>query len=295
VLAGEGSIFIDRTAHKTIYDGCVYARGLGASMAPFDASDPQHLDDLLRASPAGRGRLVCVDGVNSMTGNIPDLPTLARICREHGALLYVDDAHGFGVIGERGASETTPYGIGGNSIVAHTGETYDDVILVGGFSKAYSSLLAFLALPSWLKAHLKVAAPPYLYSGPSPTASLASVLAGFEVNARRGDALRQTLFRHTARVLDHVRTLGVATPNRTGTPIIEIPLASSAKIGLVADLLWREGVYVTLAAYPLVPRDQVGFRIQLTAAHTDEEIDGLLKTIGTLAGEGMLRSDSAGE
>ena len=78
-------------------------------------------------------------------------------------------------------------------------------MLVGGFSKAYSSLLAFLALPTWLKNHLKVAAPPYLYSGPSPTASLATVLAGFEVNERRGDAIRADLYRKTARVLDHVR------------------------------------------------------------------------------------------
>jgi len=293
VLAGEGTILFDHTAHKTIYDGCVYARGLGASITPFNAADPQHLDDTLRAAPARPGRLVCMDGVNSMTGNVPDLPTIARICRAHGALLYIDDAHGFGVIGERSESETTPYGIRGNSVVAHCDEVYDDLILVGGFSKAYSSLLAFLAVPTWLKNHLKVAAPPYLYSGPSPTASLAGVLAGFEVNASRGEDLRRTLFWHTTRVLDQIRTLGLETPNTTGLPIIELPLHASDKFGAVADLLWREGVYVTLAAYPLVPHDQVGIRIQLTAAHTDEEIAGLLKTIEMLAGEGLLRQATA--
>ena len=289
VLAGQGTVLFDHTAHKTIFDGCVYARGLGASIAPFNSGDPQHLDDLLRASPADRGRLVCMDGVNSMTGDVPDLATLARICREHDALLYVDDAHGFGVIGERSAAETTPYGVRGNGIVAYAGEVYDDVILVGGFSKAYSSLLAFIALPTWLKEHLKVAAPPYLYSGPSPTASLVGVLAGFEVNARRGEALRHTLYAHTARVLDHVRTLGVETPNTSGTPIIELPLASSDNMELVGDLLWRDGAYVTLAAYPLVPHDQVGFRIQLTATHTPEQVDDLLKTIEMLAAKGLLR------
>jgi 8-amino-7-oxononanoate synthase len=289
VLAGKGTILFDHTAHKTIYDGCVYARGLGASIAPFNSSDPQHLDDLLRASPADQGRLVCMDGVNSMTGNVPDLPAIARICRDHGALLYVDDAHGFGVIGERSSAETTSYGVRGNGIVAYTGETYEDLILVGGFSKAYSSLLAFLALPTWLKEHLKVAAPPYLYSGPSPTASLASVLAGFEVNARRGDALRDTLFSHTARVLDRVRALSLETPNNTGTPIVELPLAVSDQVGLVTDLLWQAGVYVTVAAYPLVPHDQVGFRIQLTASHTDEQIDELIETIEMLAARGLLK------
>ena len=289
ILAGEGTVLFDHTAHKTIYDGCVYARGMGATIAPFHSDDPDHLDDMLRASAHKRGRLVCMDGVNSMTGNVPDLPTIAEVCRNHGALLYVDDAHGFGVIGERSPDEPTPYGLRGNGAVRHTGESYDDLVFVGGFSKAYSSLLAFLALPTWLKNHLKVAAPPYLYSGPSPTASLASVLAGFDINDTRGEQLRTVLWRHTERVLDHIRALGLVTPNTAGTPIVEMPLASADDMDAVAEALWNEGIYVTLASYPLVPRDQVGFRIQLTAAHTDEQIDALLATIGKLAGKGLLR------
>ncbi len=289
LLIGDGTVFVDHIAHKTIYDGCVYARGLGASMVKFDSEQPDQLAELLRRSPADRGRLVCMDGVNSMTGNVPDLPRLARICRENHALLYVDDAHGFGVIGQRELSDPTPYGRRGNGIVAYSDETYDDLILVGGFSKAYSSLLAFLALPTWLKEHLKVAAPPYLYSGPSPTASLASVLAGFDVNERRGDALRGTLHRLTDRVLRHVAARGIVTPNATGTPIIGVPLASPDQFDVVTDILWREGIYVTLAAYPLVPHDQVGFRIQLTSAHTDAEIDRLNTVLDKLADRGLLR------
>ncbi len=289
ILANDGYVFYEHTAHKTIYDGCVYARGLGATIASFNGDDPQHLEDLLRSTPRGKTRLVCMDGVNSMTGNIPDLSIYARICRDNDAMLYVDDAHGFGVIGERSPAETSTYGARGNSIVAHAGESYDDIILVGGFSKAYSSMLAFLALPTWLKEHLKVAAPPYLYSGPSPTASLAGVLAGFDINAQRGEKVRHTLFSHTDRILERVRDLGVYTPNDTGTPIIELPLAASDMVARVTEILWGEGIYVTVAAYPLVPHDQVGFRIQVTAAHTDEQIDGLLSTIDTLARDGYLR------
>jgi 8-amino-7-oxononanoate synthase len=215
-----------------------------------------------------------MDGVNSMTGNAPDLAAFAQICRDYDALLYVDDAHGFGVIGESPSAEN-PYGLRGNSIVRHLGESYDNVVLVGGFSKAYSSLMAFLALPTQLKNLLKVAAPPYLYSGPSPTASLATVLAGLAVNDARGDGIRADLLRKTTRVLDTVHTLGLHTPNTAGLPIIELPLANPDDIDAVGDFLFTRGIYVTLAAYPLVPRDQVGFRIQVTAANTDEEIDQL--------------------
>jgi 8-amino-7-oxononanoate synthase len=293
ILAGKGHIFLDSQAHKTIYDGSMYARGLGATVQRFRANDPEHLAELLRAAPKNEAKIVAMDGVNSMTGNAPDLKAFAAVARQYDAVLYVDDAHGFGVLGERAANEISPYGIKGNAIVKYCGETYDNIVLVGGFSKSYSSLLAFLALPTWLKNHLKVAAPPYLYSGPAPTASLATVLAGFQVNAKRGDAIRADLYRKSRKVLDHVRDLGVFTPNTGDTPVVELPLAAGQDIDAVGKLLWERGIYVTLAAYPLVPRDQVGFRAQVTAANTDEEIDELNAVITDLARQGKLRLTSA--
>jgi 8-amino-7-oxononanoate synthase len=184
--------------------------------------------------------------------------------------------------------ETSPYGNRGNAIVRHYGQTYDNVVLVGGFSKAYSSLLAFIACPTSIKDHLKIAAPTYLYSGPVPTASLATVLAGLDVNAARGDLIRADLYRKTRRVLDHLDTLGVQTPNTSGFPLVEIPLKDGDNLLAVARTLLNHGLYVTLAPYPGVPRDQVGFRIQMTAAHTDEQIDDLLDTL-TLLAEPALR------
>jgi diguanylate cyclase (GGDEF)-like protein len=291
-LAACGTIFLDSRSHKTIYDGCQMATTRGASVQRFRFEDPQHLDELLRAAPGGR-RLVCMDGVNSMTGNAPDLRAFAAVARAHGALLYVDDAHGFGVIGERGPGEPCPYGLRGNSIVRHCGESYDNLILVGGFSKAYSSLLAFIACPTEIKEMLKVAAAPYLYSGPSPVASLATTLAGFDVNERRGEQLREVIHRHTRRVLECLERLGVATPNRSGLPIVEIPLREHTRIAAVGQLLFERGVYVTLAAYPLVPRDEVGFRVQLTAANTDAEVDTLIAALEELAQLGELQPTAA--
>jgi 8-amino-7-oxononanoate synthase len=288
LLAASGTIFLDERAHKTIYDGCQVARSRGAAVRRFRFEDPEHLDELLNAE-RDPTRLVCMDGVNSMTGNTPDMPAFAEVARRHGALLYVDDAHGFGVIGERAPDESCPYGRRGNSIIRHAGESYDNVVLVGGFSKAYSSLLAFIACPSELKDLLKVAAPPYLYSGPSPVASLATVLAGFEVNERRGDELRRIIFDHTERVLLAAKELGIDTPNRSGLPIIEFPVRDHTRIDSVGRLLFERGIYVTLAAYPLVPKAEVGFRVQLTAANTEAEIAALIEALVELAERGELR------
>jgi 8-amino-7-oxononanoate synthase len=283
VLAAGGTLFLDQRAHKTVYDGCSIARARGAEIRRFGHNDLDEVEALLRGRSWRRPGMILIDGVNSMTGNEPDLHAFAALAREHDVLLYVDDAHGFGVIGERRPSEPCSYGVRGNSIVRHLGESYENIILVGGFSKAYSSLLAFIACPTAIKQVLKTAAPPYLYSGPSPVASLATVLEGLRVNEQRGDVLRARLARLTGRVLDRLHELGIRTPNQSGFPIIEIPLADPDEIDAVGDLLFDRGIYVTMAAYPLVPRDEVGFRLQLTSANTDEQLDHLSLVLGEVA------------
>ncbi|GAB2604453.1 2-amino-3-ketobutyrate CoA ligase [Paractinoplanes abujensis] len=287
-LIGRGTLIMESRAHRTIYDGCVFARGQGATMKRFRSGDLEELERLLKEATA-RPVMVCMDGVNSMTGDIPDLTKYAALCREHDAVLYVDDAHGMGVIGERSPIESSPYGMRGNAIVKHAGESYDNVILVGGFSKAYSSLLAFLALPTAAKNKLKVDAPTYLYSGPSPVASLATVMAGLDVNDKRGDELRGHLYRLTAKLLSHVRGMGVHTLNVHDTPVVEIPISPEHDLIAVSERLWRAGQYVTLAPYPGVPRDEIGFRVQLTAAHTEQHVDDLNAVLTELARDGALR------
>jgi 8-amino-7-oxononanoate synthase len=281
VLAGSGVIFLDGRAHKTIYDGTTVARGHGATVTRFRHNDHEHLEELLKQSTV-TPRVVALDGVNSMTGNAPDIREFARVAREYDALLYVDDAHGFGIVGERSPQELCEWGTKGNSVVKHHGETYENVVLVGGFSKAYSSLLSFLALPTRLKDVLKVAAPPYLYSGPSPVASLATTIEGLRVNAERGDAARYVMYRKTKKLLDRLHELDIYTPNRSGYPLIEVPLADHEDIDVVGRYLFDRGVYVTMAAYPLVPKEEVGFRIQVTAANEDDEIDLLCDVLGEI-------------
>ena len=289
VLVGDGTVFLDGRAHKTIYDGATVAAGHGAQVVRFRHNDAAHLEELLTASDPGLPRVIAMDGVNSMTGNAPDVSAFARIACEHDALLYLDDAHGFGVIGERSPDELCDYGTKGNSVFRHQGVGYDHVVMVAGFSKSYSSLLAFMALPTRLKDALKVLAPPYLYSGPSPVASLATTIAGLDANRTRGDEARYAMWQMTHQVLSALDDLGIRTPNESGFPIIEVSLADHDEIDEVGRYLFDQGIYVTMAAYPLVPKDEVGFRVQITAANTTEEIDHLISVLGTLRDRFQLR------
>jgi 8-amino-7-oxononanoate synthase len=278
-LVNEGTLLLDTRAHQTIYDAAVVARARGASVRRFRSGDVGQAERLLRG-PGPAPRVICMDGVNSMTGNPPDLPAFAALAREHDALLYVDDAHGFGVLGERDGYDPSPFGRRGNSVVRFFGESYDHVVLTAGFSKAYSSLLAFAAVPTELKRYLKVMVPSYIYGGPVPVASLATALLGLEVNRRRGDELRAQLHHRTKLVLDHLDKLGVATTNVSSFPLVELALADAADLDAVGRHLFDRGIYVTLAPYPVVPRKEVGFRIQLTAANTVEQVDHLLTVLG---------------
>lgn len=292
VLVGGGNLFVDGRAHKTLWDGAVAARSHGATVQRFRHDDPKDLERLIRCAK-GSPRVICTDGVNSMTGNAPPLGELARIAREYDALLYIDDAHGFGVVGERADDEICDYGKRGNGIVRHVGESYENVVLVGAMSNAYSSLLAFVACPTELKNLLKVAASPYLYSEPSPVASLATAIEGLKVNEQRGDELRKKMHGSTHKILGCLDDLGVYSPNVSGYPVVEVPLLRPADIDAVGYYLFRNGVYVTMAAYPLVPMNEVGFRIQVTAANTDEQVDHLTSVLTTLAGRFPLRSDAS--
>jgi 8-amino-7-oxononanoate synthase len=138
---------------------------------------------------------------------------------------------------------------------------------------------------------LKVLAPPYLYSGPSPVASLASALVGLEVNRKRGDIYRADLWRRTDRVLQALHELGIRTPNRSGHPIIEIPLADHEEIDQAGRFLFEQGVYVTMAAFPLVPKREVGFRIQVTAANSDAQVEHLIQTLAALCDRFALQQE----
>jgi 7-keto-8-aminopelargonate synthetase-like enzyme len=114
-------------------------------------------------------------------------------------------------------------------------------------------------------------------------ASLASVLVGLQINEARGDDLRAVLWARTQRILDHLDKLGAFTLNRSGFPIVEVPLADPGDLAKAGRFLLEQGIYVTLAFYPGVPREEVGFRIQVTAANTDDEVTKLLAALDRLA------------
>jgi 8-amino-7-oxononanoate synthase len=278
-VAGKGGvIFADKFVHKVNHDGCRLARDMGARLVSFVHSDLDGLEAQLQGYADAPTRLIVVDGILSTTGRTPDIPRLAALARKYHAILYIDDAHGFGVIGENPSREQ-PYGSRGNGVVRHFGLTYDNILYVAGLSKAYSSLAAFIACPKKLKPYLKCNVTSYLVSGPVPTAALATALAGLDLNDREGNRWRETLCAYTSGILDAYRRWGIPTDNDNRFPIVSAYVGSGENVARGGRLLFEEGIYLTLQGYPLVPHDKGVLRATPTVANTWDQVEHLIEAV----------------
>ena len=230
LLAASGTIFMDARAHKTIYDGCQVARARGAAVKRFRFEDPDHLDQLLPPSATRPPRVM--DGVNSMTGNAPDIRASPRRPR-HGALLYVDDAHGFGVIGER--PDASPalrlprqqrHPPRRRHLRRHRPRRrlLEGVLVAPGLHRLPDRRQG---PPEGRGPALPVSA--RRRSPRSPPSSPASTSTSAAATRCARACTRLT------RVIDCLDRLGVATPNHSGFPIIEVPLRDHTRIAAVGD------------------------------------------------------------
>ncbi len=281
LATSRGSIFIDRMAHQSLQQAAELASSRGTNVTAFDHSDLDALERLLTDGAHGP-RVIVVDGVYSMNGGPAPLVALDDLARRFDALIYVDDAHGFGVLGEH-PTEHSPYGHRGNGVVKHVDLDYERIVYCAALSKAYSSMGAFITVRTPAERRQLEESGTLVFSGPVPTASLASALAGLAVNAESGDVIRARLRRLTDRLVTGVRDLGLGGDNRVGFPIVNVVIGSMAEAAEAASILWKHGLLVTPSIYPAVPLDACGVRFTVTAANTDLEIDQALAALAEVA------------
>jgi myxalamid-type polyketide synthase MxaB len=284
ILAGyDGVILKDTEAHHTIHEACLRAQVNGAEWHNFPHSDIDDLEKKLRRYRPGRTKIIATDGVYSMGSSHPPLLDYARLAKQYDALLYVDDAHGFGIIGER-PDEALPYGYRGNGMVRYFGLDYcaDRIVYVAGMSKAFSSYAAFVTCFDERMKYNFQGSGPFVFSGPTCVASLASALAGLRVNAREGDEKRRRVFQLTRRLVTAARDLGFEVDNGGFFPIVGVVMGGFEVMVKACQLLWEHDILITPAIYPAVPINRNLVRFSITAANTEEELEhaiGALKAV----------------
>ena len=258
VLAGEDDLILsDALNHASIIDGCRLSR---ASKKIYQHCDMGHLKTLLSASTTFRRKLIVTDGVFSMDGDIAPLPDIYDLAAQHDAMVLVDDAHGFGVLGKDG-----------NGTVSHFGLEGKEIIQMGTLSKAVGALGGYIAGSRALIELLINRARSFIFTTGLPPATLAAAHAALDV-IRSSPELRKRLFSHAKRLKTALIDLGY-TLLPSETQILPVILGSPQRATHVAEALLTEGVFAPAIRPPAVPTGTSRLRLTVMATHTEAEIE----------------------
>ncbi len=271
ILAPGDTVVCDSGDHASILDGC---RLSGARLRPFRHNQMDKLERMLeRAAGDGGGVLVVVDGVYSMEGDLCNLPPIVELCRRFGARLMVDEAHGVGVLGERGTGACELYGL------------EDQVDLrMGTFSKSLASCGGFVAGPADVIEYLRIASRSFIFSASAVPAAVGAALAALRIIRSEGPELFARLLGNAAYLRQGLRELGlvVVEPGRLPdgseavTPVVPVVVGEDWTAVLLWKALFDAGVYTNVAIHPAVPPSGALLRTSLMATHEREHLDRAL-------------------
>ncbi|MFP3897414.1 MAG: aminotransferase class I/II-fold pyridoxal phosphate-dependent enzyme [Anaerolineales bacterium] len=269
-LVGRHEVVItDREDHASIIDGCRLSFG---KMKRFQHSDMEDLARVLQ-SCEDTPKLVVVDGVFSMGGDIAPLPEIVRLCKEYGARLMVDDAHSLGVLAD------------GRGTAAHFGLTDEVDLIMGTFSKSFASIGGVVAGDAQVIDYVRHNARAQIFSASIPPSAAATVAAALEIIKKEPE--RTARVRAIgARMRQGYQELGFDTGN-SQTPIVPILIGDEMVTLHFWNALFEAGVYVNPVVPPAVPPNQALFRTSYMTTHTDEQLDRVLDTferVGTEMG-----------
>lgn len=260
-LVGKGDYVIcDKEDHASIVDGCLMCFG---EMKRFSHSDVKSLDTVLSRLPESAGKLVVVDGVYSMSGEIAPLPEIVEICKKYGARIMVDDAHSIGVLGPNGRGTAAHFGV----------EDEVDVIM-GTFSKSFASVGGFITAKPEVLHFIQHHARALLFSASMPPANAATVIACLDV-IEEDHTLVTKLWENANYMRENLKRLGFDT-GTSNTPIIPLIIRDDLRTVLAWRALADAGVYTNPVVPPGVPANLSLLRTSYTATHRREHLDKAL-------------------
>ncbi len=254
-------IITDQLDHASIVEGARLAFGRRVKFAHNDMGD---LEKKIQVLPAGSGKLIAVDGVFSMDGDIADIPRLVEIAEAHDALLLVDEAHSIGVLGKHG-----------EGVTAHFGLSDRVQLIMGTFSKSLAAIGGFVASDKDMIHYLRHNARALMFSASPPPAMIAAVMAALDIMATEPERLER-LWHNTERMKAGLKAIGFDT-GASETPIIPVEIGDYMKTFEYCKALNDNGVFVNPVVPPAVRPDQSLIRVSLMATHTDEQIDRALE------------------
>ena len=267
----KDAIVMDELAHNSIQEGAKLAQAGGTRVSTFAHNSPDDLERTLRKLQPYRLALICIDGVYSMSGVIPPMAAFNEIARRRDAVLYVDDAHGTGVLGKQG-----------RGTVLEAMGSYENTLVVGSLSKAFSCAGGFIGCTGTLKKLLKMRSNSYIFGGPVVPAYLDAIIRVLEIlQSREYDILRARLDGHVERLAQGLAGLGLVVMGGA-TPILSVLVGDEVETLKAGRFLFDQGFYVQSVLFPAVPYHGGVIRVQCNANHTETSVDGLISAFEAL-------------
>ena len=260
-IIGRGdAVITDRMDHASIIDACRLSYG---EIYKYKHNNMEDLERLLSSLDDKVNKMIVVDGVFSMEGDLTDLPGVVKLAKKYKAQLMVDDAHGIGVMGENGRGTAEHFGV------------EEDVDLVmGTFSKAFASLGGFVVGDKKVISYIKHHARALIFSASITPASVATVLATLDIFEKEPER-RKRLWEITTKMRNGFQAMGYDT-GPTETPVIPVIIGDDERAFMLWKMLREFGIFTNPVVYPAVPHGQALIRTSYSASHTDEELDTVL-------------------
>lgn len=260
LVGKDDVVIIDKMDHASIIDGCRLSFG---EVKKFRHNDMTDLERMLKEYEE-RDKLIVVDGIFSMEGDIANLPEIVSLAKKYGARIMVDDAHSIGVLGKNGRGTAEHFGL----------ENEVDLIM-GTYSKSLASIGGFISGSADIIHYIKHFARSFIFSASPPPASVASVSAALDIIENEPER-REKLWKNTRKMLQGFKELGFEV-GPSQTPIIPIVVGEDQNAFTMAMMIQEEGVFANVAVTPAVPAGRALIRTSYMATHTDEQLDRVLK------------------
>lgn len=260
LIGRDDIVILDKDDHASIVDGARLGYG---KIERFRHNDIDHLERVLKSLPEEKGKMIVVDGVFSMGGDLADLPKIIPVAQKYDARIMVDDAHGMGVTGK------------GKGTAAEFGMTDDVDLIMSTFSKSFASLGGFVAGDEDVIHYVKHTARSLIFSASIPAANTAAALAALDIMRKEPERVVR-VNEIGARIRKELSAMGYNV-GESVTPIVPVIIGDNEKTFVVWKTLFENGVFVNPVISPAVPQGMQLLRTSYMASHTDEQMDHVLE------------------
>ncbi|MGE3609435.1 MAG: aminotransferase class I/II-fold pyridoxal phosphate-dependent enzyme [Bacteriovoracaceae bacterium] len=274
LFSGEDfEIFIDHYAHTSLYQASLIAKAKGTLISKVDVEHLKELKNKLSLSCRST-KILLIDGLYSMQGNMPEILEIQKICDETNTILYIDDAHGIGI-----------YGHNGGGVAELLNLSFNNMILVGSLQKGLGAFGAFIAGAETLIDILRVSSKSYIFSGTLQPQAVDGALAAIAISASdEGRKLREELYQKSKYIRKSLLELNYNVLDPHGnSPIISVEMGSDLRTLMAGKTIFDSGVYLNSVMFPAVPKNKGLLRISLNSVHSDDDIEVLLSAFKFLS------------